>query len=82
MKKEIFWKKAKMKIKRFSLWMLLCVVFALGGCGYNTMQQAEERVFKAWGDVDASHERETPKTGPDFVGGFWHDLWPKSGRSA
>ena len=46
-----------MKIKRFSLWVLLCVVFSLTGCGYNTMQQAEERVFKAWGDVEATLQR-------------------------
>jgi LemA protein len=57
MKKEIFWKDAEMKTKRFSLWILLCVVFALGGCGYNTMQQAEERVFKSWGDVEATLQR-------------------------
>jgi len=47
----------EMKIKRFSLWVLLCVVFSLGGCGYNTMQQAEERVFKSWGDVEATLQR-------------------------
>ena len=46
-----------MKIKRFSLWVLLCVVFSLAGCGYNTMQQAEERVFKSWGDVEATLQR-------------------------
>ncbi len=46
-----------MKIKKFSLWVLLCVVFSLTGCGYNTMQQAEERVFKAWGDVEATLQR-------------------------
>ena len=46
-----------MKIKRFSLWVLLCVVFSLTGCGYNTMQQAEERVFKSWGDVEATLQR-------------------------
>jgi LemA protein len=57
MNKEIFLKQAEMKSKRFSLWMLLCVVFALSGCGYNTMQQAEERVFKSWGDVEATLQR-------------------------
>jgi LemA protein len=34
---------------------LAAVVFA--GCGYNAMQQSEERVFKAWGDVEASLQR-------------------------
>jgi len=29
----------------------------LGGCGYNTMQAAEEAVFAAWGDVEASYQR-------------------------
>jgi len=46
-----------MKFKRFSLWVILCAVFSLTGCGYNTMQQAEERVFKAWGDVEATLQR-------------------------
>jgi LemA protein len=55
--REIFFKGAEMKSKRFSLWMLLCVVFALSGCGYNIMQQAEERVFKSWGDVEATLQR-------------------------
>ena len=32
-----------------------CLAFT--GCGYNTMQQAEERVFKAWGDVEATLQR-------------------------
>jgi LemA protein len=46
-----------MKIKKFSLWVLLGVVLSFTGCGYNTMQQAEERVFKAWGDVEATLQR-------------------------
>jgi len=29
----------------------------LGGCGYNSMQAAEEAVFAAWGDVEASYQR-------------------------
>ncbi len=37
----------------FSL-MGLCL---LGGCGYNTMQAAEEGVFAAWADVEASYQR-------------------------
>jgi LemA protein len=30
---------------------------ALYGCGYNTMQQNEEAVFKAWGNVESSLQR-------------------------
>ena len=29
----------------------------LGGCGYNSMQAAEEAVFASWGDVEASYQR-------------------------
>jgi LemA protein len=29
----------------------------LSGCGYNSMQAAEEAVFAAWGDVEASYQR-------------------------
>ena len=29
----------------------------LSGCGYNRMQAAEEAVFAAWGDVEASYQR-------------------------
>ena len=46
-----------MKIKNVSVGILLCVTLLLGGCGYNAMQQSEERVFKAWGDVEASLQR-------------------------
>lgn len=35
----------------------LVVVAALGGCGYNTLQQLEEKVFKAWGDLEATLQR-------------------------
>jgi len=46
-----------MKIKNVSVGILLCMTLLLGGCGYNTMQQAEERVFKSWGDVEAALQR-------------------------
>ena len=37
---------------------LLCFLFsAIGGCGYNTMQQYEEAVLKAWGNVESSLQR-------------------------
>jgi LemA protein len=47
----------EMKAGKFSLWVLLCAAVSLSGCGYNAMQQAEERVFKAWGDVEAALQR-------------------------
>jgi len=46
-----------MKKKMFLGAMLLAAVLALGGCGYNTMQQQEETVFKSWGDVEATLQR-------------------------
>ena len=45
-------------MKRFVLLALALAGFSLlGGCGYNTMQAAEEAVFAAWGDVEASYQR-------------------------
>jgi len=46
-------------MKRVSLVlvMMLSTAMALTGCGYNTMQQLEEKVFKAWGDVEATLQR-------------------------
>ena len=46
-----------MKIKHVSVATLLCLTLLLGGCGYNAMQQSEERVFKAWGDIEAALQR-------------------------
>jgi len=46
-----------MKITSLVLTMLLATVVVLGGCGYNTMQRQEEKVFKAWGDVEAALQR-------------------------
>ncbi len=46
-----------MKTKHFSFWLLLVVVLSVTGCGYNAMQQAEERVFKSWGDIEAALQR-------------------------
>ncbi len=37
--------------------MLFFILGLLSGCGYNTMQQHEEAVFKAWGDVESSLQR-------------------------
>ncbi|MCW5201542.1 LemA family protein [Desulfobulbus sp. US4] len=38
---------------------LVVVLFApaLTGCGYNTIQQNDESVIAAWGDVEASYQR-------------------------
>ena len=33
------------------------MVFSVSGCGYNTMQQNEEAVKAAWGDVEAAYQR-------------------------
>jgi LemA protein len=39
--------------------MMVAAVMTLTSCGYNTMQQQEEKVFKAWGDVEATLQRRT-----------------------
>ena len=41
---------------RFLLTLLLATLL-LSGCGYNTIQQNEEAVFAAWGDVEATYQR-------------------------
>ena len=36
----------------------VCATLLLvSGCGYNTLQQKEEAVFKAWGDIESSLQR-------------------------
>ena len=37
--------------------LLAVAVGTLSGCGYNTMQQLEEAVFKSWGDVESNLQR-------------------------
>ncbi len=44
-----------MKVLRISTLCVICVFFL--SCGYNTMQQNEEAVFKAWGDVESNLQR-------------------------
>jgi LemA protein len=46
-----------MKRHRLIVAAIMVSALSLGGCGYNTMQQQEERVFKAWGDVEATLQR-------------------------
>ncbi len=46
--------------KKFLFITFVLTVFALiglSGCGYNTMQQNEEAVKAAWGDVEAAYQR-------------------------
>jgi LemA protein len=47
----------KMKSSIFSAMAMMAVLFMMTGCGYNTIQQNEEWVFAAWGDVEASYQR-------------------------
>lgn len=45
-------------LKRFSLALVaILTVMSLTGCGYNSMQQQEEEVFAAWGNLEASLQR-------------------------
>jgi len=37
--------------------LLLSMLTALAGCGYNTMQANEEAVIAAWGNVESSYQR-------------------------
>jgi LemA protein len=45
--------------KKISIWLSLfaVVIMTASGCGYNVMQQQEEEVFKAWGDLESSLQR-------------------------
>jgi LemA protein len=45
-------------MKRFFLLVAAVMVAAgLSGCGYNTIQQNDEKVIAAWGDVEAAYQR-------------------------
>ncbi|WP_187170510.1 LemA family protein [Salidesulfovibrio onnuriiensis] len=45
-------------IKRlFSVIALALLTLSLTGCGYNSMQQQEEEVFAAWGNLEAALQR-------------------------
>ena len=44
-------------MKRYLMPGMIAVVMMLTGCGYNTIQQNEEAVKAAWGDVEATYQR-------------------------
>lgn len=41
----------------FRLVAAVMLVTGLSGCGYNTIQQNDEQVIAAWGDVEAAYQR-------------------------
>ena len=45
------------RVRWLGVIFLTIAVGALSGCGYNTMQQLEEAVFKSWGDVESNLQR-------------------------
>lgn len=45
------------KLVRLLLVSVTGVLLLLSGCGYNTLQQKEEAVFRAWADVEATLQR-------------------------
>jgi LemA protein len=45
-------------MKRNLIWIVLIIgILSVYGCGYNTIQQNEEAVKAAWGDVESSYQR-------------------------
>jgi LemA protein len=44
-------------MKHLARLFMILLVFTLAGCGYNQMQTNEEKVFAAWGDVEATYQR-------------------------
>jgi LemA protein len=47
-----------MKVNVIRLFLMInLIIILLSGCGYNSMQQSEEAVFKAWGDVESNLQR-------------------------
>ena len=43
--------------KLFLFVAAVMLLTGLSGCGYNTIQQNDETVTAAWGDVEASYQR-------------------------
>jgi LemA protein len=46
-----------MKKRFFIPVVMMGFLLFVSGCGYNSMQQAEEAVFKAWSDIEANLQR-------------------------
>lgn len=46
-----------MKVDIRLIFLLVTTIVTLSGCGYNTIQQNEEAVIAAWGDVEATYQR-------------------------
>lgn len=45
-------------MKRIGLFFMLAILgFGLSGCGYNKIQQNDEAVIAAWGNVEAAYQR-------------------------
>lgn len=45
-------------LRHVKLWMtILMLTLVANGCGYNTLQQMEEQVFRAWSDVESNLQR-------------------------
>jgi len=45
-------------MRKFMICAVLCfVVMGVTGCGYNTIQELDEKAKAAWGDVEAAYQR-------------------------
>ncbi|HNS15490.1 MAG TPA: LemA family protein [Syntrophorhabdaceae bacterium] len=45
-------------MRKFTICAVLClVVMGVTGCGYNTIQELDEKAKAAWGDVEAAYQR-------------------------
>lgn len=47
----------KVFLRTMAIMFLAFLLLPLGGCGYNSLQVKEEKVFKAWSDVEATMQR-------------------------
>lgn len=45
------------KQRSIGLAMVISLILATAGCGYNVMQQQEEEVFRTWGDLESALQR-------------------------
>ena len=46
-------------MRKYGKWLMAAILFTAvaGGCGYNTLQQMEEQVFRGWSDVESNLQR-------------------------